>query len=118
MGVYNRPEFLKEAIDSVLTQTYTNFEFIIANDGSTCLTTNAILRYYERADMRVRVLWLEEHKGLPFVMNLAYSIAKGKYIAKMDSDDISLPKRLERQVEYLEKNPDLSIITSLEYRIN
>ena len=96
MGVYNRPEFLQEAIVSILTQTYSNFEFIITNDGSTDAITNEILRYYERNDLRIKVIWLEKHLGLPATMNLAYSMVRGKYIAKMDSDDISLPRRLER----------------------
>lgn len=91
MGVYDRPEFLAEAIDSILAQTYTNFEFLIADDGSTDLTTLSVLRFYEAKDFRVKLLWADGHKGLPFVMNHAYTAARGKYIAKMDSDDISLP---------------------------
>ena len=102
MSVYNSEKYLTEAIESILNQTYENFEFIIVNDGSTDNSLE-IIKEYIRQDERI-VLIDRENKGLPYSLNEGINIAKGKYIARMDADDISLPERFEKQIEYMKKN--------------
>ena len=88
MSVYNSEKYLKEAIESILNQTYTNFEFIIVNDGSTDSSLD-IIQEYMKKDERI-VLISRDNKGLPYSLNEGIEKAKGKYIARMDADDISL----------------------------
>ena len=106
MSVYNTPKtYLKEAIDSILSQTFTDFEFIIIDDFSTTDIKNIILEYNDH-----RIVYLEnkENKGLAWSLNRGIKISKGRYIARMDADDISLPHRLEKQVKYMENtNTDI-----------
>ncbi|MFQ5456478.1 MAG: glycosyltransferase family 2 protein [Nitrospirota bacterium] len=99
MGVYNGERYLKEAIGSILNQSLRDFEFIIINDGSTD-KTREILEGYN--DERLTIIEQEENKGLTFSLNTAMDHVRGKYIARMDADDISLPERLEKQVKFLE----------------
>lgn len=109
MPVYNTPEeYLREAIESILNQTFTDFEFLILNDGSTN-NVQEVLESYD--DKRIRIIQ-GEHKGLGYARHSLMNIAKGKYIAIMDSDDISLPERLEKQYSYLEANPEVSVLGS------
>ncbi len=107
MSVYNSEKYLKEAIESILNQTYTNFEFIIVNDGSTDSSLD-IIQEYMKKDERI-VLISRDNKGLPYSLNEGIEKAKGRYIARMDADDISLPARLEEQVEFMEKNENIGI---------
>jgi len=99
MPIYNCELYLDEAIQSVLTQTYTNFEFIIINDGSTDETLN-IIKAYSNQDKRI-VLINRKNKGLVYSLNEGIDMASGEYIARMDADDISLPGRFKQQVEYM-----------------
>jgi len=99
LPVYNAADYLTKAIDSILNQTFTDFEFIIINDGSTDGSLK-ILEDYARQDARIRLV-NRENKGLIKTLNEGLRLATGKYIARMDQDDISLPPRFERQVEYL-----------------
>jgi len=110
MSTYNRCEYLKEAIDSILSQTFEKFEFIILNDGSTDDTRNIILSY---DDARIRFHDFHENLGYTFRLNQAISLAQGKYIARMDSDDLSCADRLELQIEYLEANQDVAVCGGL-----
>jgi glycosyltransferase involved in cell wall biosynthesis len=100
MPVYNAEEFLRSAIDSILQQTYTNFEFIIINDGSSD-SSLSIIKEYEIKDSRIKVI-SRENKGLIFTLNQAISLSKGKYLARMDADDISCPTRFYDQINLLE----------------
>jgi glycosyltransferase involved in cell wall biosynthesis len=109
MAVYNGEKYLPEAIDSILSQTFTNFEFIIINDGSTDKSKDIILSYI---DKRIRLIDNEENIGLTKSLNIGIKLAKGKYIARMDADDVSLPKRFEIQYKYMEENPDIDICGS------
>ena len=109
MAVYNGEKYLREAIESMLNQTYTNFEFLIINDGSTDKTEEIILSY---KDERIRYVKNEQNLKLIASLNKGLDLAIGKYIARMDADDISLPERLEKQVEYLEKNPQIGVLGS------
>lgn len=107
MPVYNGEKYLREAIDSILNQTYTNFEFIIINDGSTDTTEEIILSY---EDERILYIKNEENLRLIRTLNKGLDLAKGKYIARMDADDISLPSRLEKQVLFMEDNPRVGLM--------
>ncbi|WP_238916549.1 glycosyltransferase [Clostridium sp. YIM B02555] len=110
MPVYNAEKYLKESIESILNQTYENFEFIIVNDGSTDDSLNIIKRY---SDMDDRIVIIDrENKGLVYTLNEGIDLAKGKYIARMDADDISLPDRFMKEFEFLEKNSEYSMVST------
>ena len=107
MPVYNGEKYLKEAIDSILSQTYKDFEFIILNDGSTDNSLKIIKKYIQK-DARV-ILITRENRGLITSLNEGIKKAQGRYIARMDADDISLPTRFKEQVKFMEDNKDISI---------
>ena len=112
MSVYNGEKYLVQAIDSILNQTYQNFEFIIIDD---CSTDNSfhILQEYAQKDSRIKIIKKEKNIGIKgFIenLNLGISIAKGKYIARMDQDDVSLPERFQKQVDFLENNPEITLV--------
>ena len=102
MPVYNGDKYLQEAIESILNQTEGDFEFIIINDGSTD-DSPALIDKYRELDSRIKVI-TQENKGLISSLNTGIDEAKGKYIARMDADDVSLPERFRTQLEYMEKN--------------
>lgn len=106
MSVFNSEKYLKEAIDSILQQTFTNFEFIIINDSSHDSSVQIIEEY---DDERIRLIHNDFNLGLTKSLNKAITLAKGKYIARMDADDISLPDRFKYQVEFLDSNPDVGM---------
>jgi glycosyltransferase involved in cell wall biosynthesis len=101
MPVYNGEKYLKEAIESILSQTYKNFEFLIVYDVSSDSTLSIIQKFQEK-DERI-ILINGEGKKLIHALNKGIKESKGKYIARMDSDDISLPKRFERQMNHMER---------------
>ncbi len=106
LSVYNGMPFLKYAVESILKQTYSNFEFIIVNDAS----NDGTLKYLKSLkDKRIKIITNQKNLGLAASLNKALSIAKGEYIARMDADDISLPNRFKTQVEYLRANPEVSL---------
>lgn len=109
MSTYNRSGYLIKAIDSILTQTEPDFEFIIINDGSTD-ATKRILAAFAHKDKRIKVFDNEGNKGLIYSLNRGLDAAKGKYIARMDDDDVSLPTRFERQLMFMEANPDIAVV--------
>ncbi|WP_152184252.1 glycosyltransferase family 2 protein [Sulfurimonas indica] len=102
MPVYNAEKYLDEAIQSILNQTYKNFEFIIINDGSTDKSLK-IIESYAKEDSRI-ILVSRENRGLVYSLNEGIEKAKGKYIARMDADDISLSHRFEEQIVLMESN--------------
>ncbi len=105
MTLYNDEKYLKEAIESILNQTYKNFEFlIILEAGSTDNSLNIIKSYKDR---RIRLVINEEKLGFAESLNKGIRLARGKYIARMDADDISLPKRLEYQVKFMDKHENI-----------
>ena len=106
MAVKNGGQLMREAIDSILNQTFTDFEFIIINDGSTDNTLEILSEY---KDPRIQV-YSQENRGVARSANRGLAIAKGKYIARQDHDDISLPTRLAKQVEYLEAHPECGLL--------
>jgi glycosyltransferase involved in cell wall biosynthesis len=101
LPVYNGAEFISEAVDSILAQTFRNFELIIIDDGSKD-TTLEILKRYESYDNRIRLI-SRKNKGLVISLNEGIELARGDWIARMDADDISLPHRFERQLEFLKE---------------
>ncbi len=108
MSVYNGEDYIAEAIDSVLNQSFTDWELIVINDCSTDKTAE-ILSKYELLDKRVKVYTNEVNLRLPSSLNKALSLAEGKYIARMDADDICLPDRLSKQYDFMEKNQDVAL---------
>lgn len=108
MPVYNAERFLREAIESVLDQSYENFELILIDDCSTDSSYD-ILREYERKDGRVRVFKNEENKGVSFTRNFGVSKAQSGYVALIDSDDMWRKDKLSKQISILEKYPDTAI---------
>lgn len=114
LPVYNAEAYLRQAIDSVLAQTFTDFELLIVDDGSTDRSAE-IIRSYD--DPRIRCLSNEGNKGLIYSLNRAIDEAKGRYLARMDADDICLPQRLEKQVRYLQKN-NIAILATRANLIN
>lgn len=106
MPVYNGETFLREAVDSILAQTFRDFEFLVVNDGSTD-GTEQIIRSY--ADPRIRLVHNETNLGLIAGLNKGIGLCRGRYIARMDADDISVPERLEKQVFFMESHPDVGI---------
>ncbi|WP_394140803.1 glycosyltransferase family 2 protein [Cytobacillus oceanisediminis] len=109
MSVYNTEQYVKQAVDSILYQTYKNFEFVIINDGSTDNTRN-ILEDIE--DNRVKIIHLEKNHGVAYARNLGIQEAKGDWIAVQDADDISMPSRLEKQAKFIESNPHVIAVGS------
>lgn len=115
MGIYNCEQTLRESIDSILKQTYTDWELIMCDDGSSDQTFE-IAQEYARQDVRIKVLKNDMNKGLAYSLNVCLKEAKGEYIARMDGDDISLPTRLEKQVAYLEQHREIAVLgTTVQY---
>jgi hypothetical protein len=108
MSVYNGAKFLPEAVESILRQSWSNFEFVIVNDGSTDETWS-ILERYRSQDNRVRVVD-QEKRGLTVSLNRGCSLSKGKFIARMDADDVAMPGRLESQMHFMETHPDVGVL--------
>jgi glycosyltransferase involved in cell wall biosynthesis len=106
LPVYNGSETIHKALTSILEQTYTKFELIVINDGSTD-NTQEILESF--TDIRIRIL-NQPNRGLVSSLNRGILESKGKYIARMDADDIALPQRMEKQVDFLEKNPTVAVV--------
>lgn len=113
MSVYNEEKFLKAAIDSILNQTFSDFEFIIINDASSDTSRDIITSYN---DPRIVFIENKENIGLTKSLNIGIKIAKGKYIARMDADDISLPERLQSQYDFMENNQRIDICGT-NYRV-
>ena len=107
MPAYNAEKYIGEAIESILSQTYTDYEFIIINDGSTD-KTEKIIRSYD--DSRIVYLENEKNSGIVVTLNKGLDYATGEYIARMDADDISVNNRLEKQVAYMEKNKKVGLL--------
>ncbi|OGF35795.1 hypothetical protein A2303_04670 [Candidatus Falkowbacteria bacterium RIFOXYB2_FULL_47_14] len=104
MPVYNAAKYLHEAIDSILNQSFRDFEFLIIDDGSTDNSRKIIESYN---DPRIRLIINDTNLRLIATLNKGIDLARGEYIARMDADDISLPKRIEKQVDFMDKNPKI-----------
>jgi glycosyltransferase involved in cell wall biosynthesis len=113
--VFNGGKYLAEAIESVLNQTWVNFEFIIIDDASTDNSVEIIKSYN---DSRIRFFKNEKNIGQTASLNKGLKLAKSDYIARLDQDDVCLPVRLEEQYKYLENNQEVTIISSWEHTID
>lgn len=109
MPVFNCAQFLDLAIESILSQTFTDFEFIIINDGSTDDTEKVIQKY---SDPRIRYVRNASNQGLVYSLNKGIDLARGEFVARMDGDDISTPDRFELQTEYLRLHPDVTLLST------
>jgi len=109
MPVFNAEKFLAEAIESILSQTYRDFELLIINDGSSDRSGEIIKSY---SDARIRLFENESNIKLIATLNKGIDLSAGEYIARMDADDISLPERLAKQVEYLDQHPSVGLCGS------
>lgn len=112
MGIYNCAATLSEAIDSIIMQTFTDWELIMCDDGSTDNTYKVACQYKEKYPDKIRVLRNDENKGLNQTLNNCLWKAKGKYIARMDGDDLSMPERLQKEVEFLDTHPEYAIVST------
>lgn len=106
MSVFNDERYVAQAVESILAQSFTDFEFLVMDDGSTDETGPILDRF---TDPRLRVIRSEKNQGIAYQVNRGMSEARGKYIARMDGDDVALPDRLRLQVEFLEANPSVMI---------
>jgi glycosyltransferase involved in cell wall biosynthesis len=111
MPVYNSSQFLRAAIESILNQTMSDYEFIIINDGSNDESVE-IISEYERKDARICFINNKENSGLIDVLNQGISVSTGDYIARMDADDISLPQRFKVQSQFLDTHPEVGVVGS------
>jgi len=108
MSVYNEEKFLCESIESILGQTFLDFEFLIINDGSSDKSPT-IIQSYQKQDSRIRIIHNPDNIGLTQSLNAGLQSAKGTYIARMDGDDVSLPERLAKQYQFMSRNQDVGI---------
>lgn len=107
-----KEEHLRKAIESILNQTFTEFEFIIILDNPTNQLHKDIIEQYKVRDSRIKFYINESNIGLALSLNKGIDIAKGKYIARMDADDVSMPNRFEKEYIYLEVHPEVSVVSS------
>tara|TARA_X000000950_G_scaffold267222_1_gene343508 strand:- start:1204 stop:2043 length:840 start_codon:yes stop_codon:yes gene_type:complete len=110
MAVYNGEEFIQSAIESILNQSFKDFEFLIINDGSLDASLK-IIKKYKAQDSRI-ILINREKRGLISCLNEGILLSRGAYIARMDADDIAIPERLSIQFNYLHKNPSVDLVGS------
>ena len=112
MSVYNCAQFVRESIDSILAQTYTDWKFIICNDCCTDNTPEILKEYAEKYPDKFLIIHNEKNLRLAASLNHCLKYADGEYIARMDGDDISVPERFEKQIAFLKANPDVDMVGS------
>lgn len=105
--VYNCENYIKDCLDSIVNQTYKNLEILLIDDGSSDNSLNIIKEY---KDKRIRIIQNKVNKGIPYTRNLGLKESRGEYLAIMDADDISLKNRIEKQVDFLEKNKEIDVV--------
>lgn len=115
LPVYNAEKYLAAAIDSILQQTFTDFELLLINDGSTDSSEQIIQRYN---DPRIVYVRNESNQGLIYSLNKAIDLAKGEYIARMDADDVALPERFSEQTTFLDNQKNVGIVATVIDFIN
>ena len=114
MSSYNREEMTERAMNSLVNQTYKDIEILVFNDASQD-NTFAVLNDFAYRDKRIKVFHNATNKGLIYNLNKGIDMARGKYIVRMDDDDISLPQRIEKQVEFMENNPEYTVAGTSYY---
>ncbi len=116
MGIYNCADTLDEAIQSILSQTYTNWQMIMCDDASCDDTYDIAKKYVKQYPNKFVLIRNEKNLGLNYTLNHCLQYADGEYIARMDGDDISLPERFGKEVDFLNTHPEYSIVsTQMEY---
>lgn len=105
MPAYNAGKYLRACLDSILSQDYTSYEVVILNDGSTDNTLE-VAELYAKHDARIQVYSNSTNKGISYTLNKAIGLARGKYICRMDADDVMTPSRLQSQIKFLQDNSD------------
>lgn len=118
MGIYNCSKTLPEAIDSILAQTYENWELIMCDDCSTDDTYKIAEEYKNKYPEKMILVRNEKNSRLAFSLNHCLKYATGEYVARMDGDDISVPERFEKQVEFLKENPEIHLVGTSMQRFN
>lgn len=118
MGIYNCADTLPRAIDSIITQTYNDWELIMCDDASTDDTYTVAQSYRDRFPEKIILLKNEKNSRLSYTLNHCLKYASGKYVARMDGDDISKPQRFEKQIEYLKKHPEVDLVGTAMQRFN
>ena len=120
MPVYDgdHPVYLRKAIESILSQTYKNLEFLIIQDGVTRQQLLEVIQEYQDKYPIIRVVGLSRRSGIVAALNLGIDCGKGEYFVRMDADDMSLPERIEKQIAYLEARPELQFVSSFQDIIN
>ena len=112
--IYNtKIEYLKEAIESILSQTFKDFEYLLLNDSPDNTEIDKCVLAYQKKDKRIKYFKNERNMGRPFSRNRLIDLSKGEYLDIFDSDDISLPTRLKKEVKYLDENPDIGVVSAL-----
>lgn len=117
MSVYNCEPFLEKSLQSIINQSYKEYEFIVFDDASTD-SSKTIIQDFAIKDDRIIAVYNNINKGLTVNLNMAISLAKGEYIARMDADDIALPSRIDKQVKFLDDNQQIDLVGSAAYDIN
>ena len=107
LSAYNAEQYLGEAIESILAQTFTDFELLVVNDGSTDRTADIVRGY---ADYRVQLVTNPSNLGLAKSLNQGIAVARGRYIARQDADDFSLPERLQKQFDFMERHSQVAVL--------
>ncbi|AXH98439.1 glycosyltransferase [Sporosarcina sp. PTS2304] len=111
--IFNGEDFIDEMFESIISQTFKDFEWIIIDDGSTDSTWEKLKKYN---DKRIKLFRLDSNRGVGFASHYALSLARGEYIAKVDVDDLSMPTRFEKQISFLNDNPTIDLIdTFVQY---
>ena len=108
MPVYNAGKFLQQAVESILQQSFTDFEFLIGDDCSTDQSSEVLARY-AADDKRIKLLRNEKNSGITFTLNKLLNHATAPLIARMDSDDIAMPERLQKQYDFMHQNPTIAV---------
>ena len=112
MGIYNCASTLAEAIDSILSQTYTQWKLIMCDDGSKDNTLQVAKEYHEKYPEKIVLIQNEKNMGLNFTLNHCLQYVDTEYVARMDGDDISLPNRLGKEIDFLDTHPEYSIVST------
>ena len=112
MGIYNCADTLEEAVDSILEQSFTDWELIMCDDGSTDRTLELARQYIVKYPDKFIILQNEKNQGLNYTLNHCLKYAQGEYVARMDGDDLSLPERFEKEVAFLDNHPEYAIVST------
>lgn len=112
MGIYNCAQTLPDAINSIINQTYKNWELILCDDGSTDTTYQVAVDFYQKYSDKIKLIQNESNMGLNYTLNRCLKHAEGDFIARMDGDDLCSSERFEKQINFLEAHPDIAIVSS------